>query len=348
MTLPTLKISGRTFLIVAAAVVGMVAIASLGLKALYDNLLEDRRDKTEQLVTQAHGLLGHYEAQARSGAMTTEAAQKAALAAIDALRYGGGGYLWVNDMAPTMLMHPNKTLIGKNLSDFKDPTGKLLFVEFVRVVKAEGAGFVPYLWPKPGQQEPVRKISYVKGFAPWGWVVGTGIYIDDVDTIFAHQAGLVGGLSALVALLVVGISILVARNLIRPIDAITRAMRRLADGDLAIEIPGTGRHDEVGEMAATVQVFQLNARERARLAEIQMQEVAEKQRRQERLDAVTREFSTLVSRLFDTVEGAVKEVASATDSLNTGVHQTFCESISVATAAEQTMQPANIRENSLR
>ena len=338
MTLPTLKISGRTFLIVAAAVVGMVAIASLGLKALYDNLLEDRRDKTEQLVTQAHGLLGHYEAQARSGAMTTEAAQKAALAAIDALRYGGGGYLWVNDMAPTMLMHPNKTLIGKNLSDFKDPTGKLLFVEFVRVVKAEGAGFVPYLWPKPGQQEPVRKISYVKGFAPWGWVVGTGIYIDDVDTIFAHQAGLVGGLSALVALLVVGISILVARNLIRPIDAITRAMRRLADGDLAIEIPGTGRHDEVGEMAATVQVFQLNARERARLAEIQMQEVAEKQRRQERLDAVTREFSTLVSRLFDTVEGAVKEVASATDSLNTGVHQTFCESISVATAAEQTSE----------
>ena len=338
MTLPTLKISGRTFLIVAAAVLGMVAIASLGLKALYDNLLEDRRDKTEQLVVQAHGLIGHYEALARSGALSTAEAQKTALAAVDALRYGGGGYLWVNDMTPTVLMHPNKTLLGKNVSDFKDPTGKLLFVEFVRMVKAEGAGFVPYLWPKPGQQEPVRKISYVKGFAPWGWVVGTGIYIDDVDTIFARQAGLVGGLSALVALLVVGISILVARNLIRPINAITGAMRRLADGDLAADIPGTGRHDEVGEMAATVQVFQLNARERARLAEIQMREVTEKQRRQERLDVVTREFSTLVARLFDTVSAAVKDVAQATDSLNTGVQQTFCESISVATAAEQTSE----------
>ena len=78
-------------------------------------------------------------------------------------------------------MHPTQPqLQGKDLSDTKDPTGKRLFVEFTHIVKAEGAGFVDYLWPQPGKTEPVAKISYVQGFAPWGWLIGSGIYIDDV------------------------------------------------------------------------------------------------------------------------------------------------------------------------
>ena len=70
-------------------------------------------------------------------------------------------------------MHPIKPeLEGKSMSEVKDPTGKVLFVEFVNVVKASGAGFVDYLWPKPGSEKPVQKLSYVKGFEPWGWIVG--------------------------------------------------------------------------------------------------------------------------------------------------------------------------------
>ena len=339
MKLPVLKIRGRTFLIVAAAVVGMIVIASVGLNALYNNLLEDRRDKTQQLVNAGYSLITHYEELAKAGTLSVQDAQSQAMVAVNALRYGDGtGYLWINDMAPVVLMHPNKSLIGKNVSDFKDPTGKKLFVEFVSVVRADGGGFVPYLWPKPGQQEPVRKISYVKGFQPWGWVVGTGIYIDDVDAIFARQALLIGGIAAVVILLVLVISILVARNLVLPIDAMTRTMRRLASGDLGTDIPGTDRHDEVGEMAAAVMIFKANAEERARLAEIQIHEIAEKTRRQERLEVITREFSSTVSRLFDTVSESVKDVAESTETLSTGVQRTFAESMSVATSAEQTSQ----------
>ena len=339
MKQPVLKIRGRTFLIVAAAVLGMVVIASVGLSALYNNLLEDRRDKTQQLVNVAYGLIAHFEEMAKSGSLSLAEAQNQAKAEVNALRYGdGAGYLWINDMAPVVLMHPNKTLIGKDVSDFKDPTGKKLFKEFVKVVQADGSGFVPYLWPKPGQQEPVRKISYVKGFQPWGWVVGTGIYIDDVDTIFGRQALLIGGIAAVVILLVLVISILVARNLVLPIDAMTETMRRLAAGDLSTDIPGTNRHDEVGDMAAAVMIFKANAVERARLAEIQVQEISEKTRRQERLEAITREFSATVSRLFDTVSASVKDVAESTNSLSDGVQRTVAESISVATSAEQTSQ----------
>jgi methyl-accepting chemotaxis protein len=337
MKMPALKISGRTFLIVASAVLGMIIIAAVGLSALYHNLLDDRRDKTEQLVLVGYGLVAHYEGLARAGSLSTADAQKAALAAVDALRYSDGGYLWVNDMGPTMLVHPNRALVGKDVGDFKDKANRLLFQDFLTIVRSQGAGFVPYLWPRPGQQgEPVRKISYVKGFAPWGWVIGTGVYLDDVDAIFRDQALLVGGVAALIMGLVVLVSVLVARNLIRPINAITIAMGRLAEGDLGIDIPGTDRVDEVGSMAAAVKIFKTNAEERARLAAAEVQEAKEKVRRQQRLDMVTREFSGQVSRLFDTVSESVKEVATAADALNLGVQQTFCESMTVSAAAEQT------------
>ncbi len=316
MTLPYLKIKGRTFLIVVTAIVGMTLIGALGLQTLYRNLLEDRRDKTEQLVNAAHGLIGYYESLAHSGAMTTAEAQQAALAAVNSLRYGDAGYFWVNDMTPTVLIHTNKALIGQSVANVKDPTGLPLFQEFVRIVRAQDRGFVPYLWQKPGQQDPVRKISYVRGFQPWGWVIGTGIYLDDVDGIFAKEAGLVGGLSALVMLLAIMASALVARTLIRPIHAITAAMHHLAAGHLATEIPCTDRHDEVGEMAAAVQIFRANAQEHQRLAEIERQESDEKYRRQKQLDIVTREFSATISQLFDNMASAVKEVAQAAETLN--------------------------------
>jgi methyl-accepting chemotaxis protein len=84
-----------------------------------------------------------------------------------------------------MVMHPIKPeLDGKDLRDFKDPAGKHLFVEFVEAVKKDGAGSVHYLWPKPGSDQPVPKISYVKEFKPWDWIIGTGIYVDDINQIF--------------------------------------------------------------------------------------------------------------------------------------------------------------------
>ena len=80
-----------------------------------------------------------------------------------------------------MLMHPIRPeLDGKDLSGTTDPTGKHLFVSFVDTVKKDGQGFVEYLWPKPGHNQPVAKVSYVKGYAPWGWVVGSGVYVDAV------------------------------------------------------------------------------------------------------------------------------------------------------------------------
>jgi methyl-accepting chemotaxis protein len=105
------------------------------------------------------------------------------------MRYDKVEYFWINDLDDLMVMHPIKPeMNGKKLDKLKDKNGKLLFLEFNTMVTKNGAGFVDYLWPKPGAEEGVPKISYVMGFKPWGWVIGSGIYIDDVEAKFREDA----------------------------------------------------------------------------------------------------------------------------------------------------------------
>jgi len=336
MRFSMLRIRARILLIMLVAIVGILAVAADGVATLHRNLLEDRSDKTRQLVTVAHGMIAHYEAEARRGALSTADAQKAALAAIAALRFGDDDYFWVNDRTPSMLWHPNRTLIGQPMAAVADPTGKKLFMEFITVTGERGEGFVSYLWPKPGQSEPVRKISFVKAFTPWGWIVGTGIYIDDVDAIFAAEVSKVAMVAVFVLALALTACLLVARSIIRPIEAITTAMDRLAGGDLSVAVPATERRDEVGRMAAAVQVFKTNAEERTRLAEAELREQRDKLHRQERIDSLARTFSGSVAHLYSTVSEAVQRVTRASDVLRQGVVETFREAVSVASASEQT------------
>lgn len=189
MTNPQLSLSTRLALVL---LVTITALAGLLAGVLYSEralLLNDRKDKVRSLVESAHSVVAHFEDQARQGKMPVEAAQGAALAALRSMRYDNNEYFWVNDMAPKTLMHPIKPeLEGKDMSGLKDPNGKYLFNEFVAVVRKDGKGFVDYFWPKPGEKDPVAKISYVMGFAPWAWVIGSGVYVDDVDRAYRDEA----------------------------------------------------------------------------------------------------------------------------------------------------------------
>jgi len=207
-----LRIGLRILLIVVAAVVGMTAIAAIGLLRLHDTLLQDRQDKTQQIVGIAHDMIAGYEAQIKTGQLSDEDAKSKALSSLSKLRYGEGDYFWVNDLQGVMLSHPNQKLIGQNVLQMKDPTGKYLFQEFIEVGRTAGGGFVDYLWPKAGHEDPVRKLSYVKQFRAWGWIVGSGIYLDDVERIFTRQSLLMGGILLLVLLAVVVSSLLVSRG----------------------------------------------------------------------------------------------------------------------------------------
>lgn len=167
----------------------IVAVFGIALPAFQRNLMEQKKKMIAVATQTAWNILAFYDRQIKSGEISLEQAQGLAIKQVREQRYGSGGrdYFWINDMRPTMVMHPYRSdLEGQDISNFSDPDGKQLFIEFVNVVRKDGAGYVPYLWQ--WQDDPKRivpKLSYVKLFQPWGWIIGTGIYINDVQSEIA-------------------------------------------------------------------------------------------------------------------------------------------------------------------
>ena len=247
-----LKVKKKLWLIIGSALLGMGVIIAASLIFLKHDLTQEKELKTRHLVESAHSILHHFQQEAAAGRMTEEAAKATAIAAIKQMRYEGQEYFWINDMHPRMIMHPYKPeLDGKDLSESKDPKGKKLFVEFVETVKANKAGYVYYLWPKPGLQEPVLKVSYVKGFEPWGWIIGSGIYLDDLDSFFWKKSRQYALMATAVFLLILFTSWLVAQNVTRHLNKLSTTMHALGNGDLTQEISAKGK-DEFGELVRDV------------------------------------------------------------------------------------------------
>jgi methyl-accepting chemotaxis protein len=238
------KIKYKLFLICGLAVAGIVVVMITSALTLRGTMLKEKELKTRHLVEVALGTLTHYHQLVKDGKLPEQDARQAAVAAIKQLRYEKNDYFWLNDMHPAMIMHPFKPeLDGTDISDYKDPDGKRLFSEMVDVVRREGAGFVYYFWPKPGFDKPVRKVSYVAGFAPWGWVIGSGIYLDDVDALFIGQLRT----SLLSLVLIVGVfafaSWRIASMITRPLggepDEIAGIAEKIARGEVGIAFDPT-------------------------------------------------------------------------------------------------------------
>jgi methyl-accepting chemotaxis protein len=336
MRLADLKIVIKLSLIVAAAFLGISAVTAYTLIDIDGLLLEARQVKTKAIVELAYSTVAGFEKQAQSGAIAQDEAKKLAVAALKSMRYEGNEYIWINDMTPAMVMHPIKPeLDGKDLSKNADPSGKLLFVAFVDTVKAKGEGFVDYLWPKPGFEKPVPKISYVKGFAPWGWVIGSGIYLDDVTAAFWSKALRSGGFVALITALVIALSMIVARNTSRPIVVTTEEMGRLAHGDMSVEIHGRDRRDEVGQMANAVQVFKENMLHNVELEEqVKAEQSREKDRLVRQEDSI-RKFEERVGSLLSKVSTTVQHVHESADRLKANANGTSERSQAVRAVTEQ-------------
>lgn len=174
-----------------------------------EQLMEQKRRTMKDLTDSAWSLLVQYETEARNGKFSPKEARKRAMNRIRKLRYGpeGKDYFWINDMQPKMVMHPYRTdLEGRDLSNFTDSNGTRPFVDFVQTVKNHTAGYVDYAWQwKDDPDRMAPKISYVRAFEPWGWIVGTGIYVEDVSkeiASFRRRIVLVSSVILIVALLI--------------------------------------------------------------------------------------------------------------------------------------------------
>tara|TARA_R110001583_G_scaffold24563_2_gene89864 strand:- start:125474 stop:127114 length:1641 start_codon:yes stop_codon:yes gene_type:complete len=237
----SLSLRSRLIALTVATVIGLCVLFVVVLMSERQQLMTDRQEKVRNLVEVAHATVSHFEKLAANGTLELADAQKAAKEVLRTMRYDRNEYFWINDLNDLMVMHPIRgDLEGKKLDQLKDANGKLLFVEFNSVVKTKGAGFVDYVWAKPGSDAPVPKVSYVKGSDAWKWVIGTGIYVDDVDAIFKAKAlwllawGLGIGAFIAVSLTLVGRWIL--RTLGGEPEYASRITRAIAAGDLSSDV----------------------------------------------------------------------------------------------------------------
>ena len=229
---------------------------------------EEKSEGVRQVVETVYSIIEEYDQLVQENQLTLDDAQKEAKLKIRGLRYSGNEYFWINDMNPTMIMHPFKPeLEGKDLSNNVDPNGTHLFLEMVKVCRSNGGGFVEYYWLKPGHDEPQPKVSYVKLFQSWGWIVGSGVYVDDIEEAAAaiRQKVL---MSLAIAFLLVGIiGLYLGRYISAPLRKLTEISDRVALGETDIIIESRTA-DEVGRLESSLAAMVESVKEKAQAAEL--------------------------------------------------------------------------------
>jgi methyl-accepting chemotaxis protein len=326
------KIHVRLMLIVVAAVIGMLAVGSAGLLNLRSNLFDARQDKLKSLVETATSIIADYRRRAEKGEFPEAEARHLALATIGAMRYDQNEYFFVYDSQGVLLAHPNPEFIGQNRMDTKDSRGVYQVRAFLDKA-VHGGGFVRYDYPRPGQDVPVPKLSYATRYQPWDMIIGTGVYIDDINELFWANVVAVGVVVLVLLVAVCVIGLLIANSIRQPLKRMTNRMGRLARGDTASEIPATGRGDEIGDMARAVVVFKDCMIEAERLAGQERRNQEARQQRAERIEGCIREFDGAVAMVVQRVSASATQLHSEAQGLSATAEQTSRQAAAVASAA---------------
>jgi methyl-accepting chemotaxis protein len=329
--LKRLRIPVKLTAILVVAALGIGVAGYLRIQEIRPREMKARELRTEQLVETARSTVAGFYASQKSGHLTKAQAQKGAIDAVRSMTYGTDGYFWINDMRPVMIMHPKKPeLDGKNLADEVDPRGKHIFLAMVATVKAQKAGFVSYEWPKPDSTKAVPKLSYVAGFAPWGWVIGTGIYIDDVDAAVQHTT-IVVVLETIAILGVISLILfLVGRSISGGVAKVSRALERLSEGDVEeYDDTATGTLVETEESLAKLETY---LRDSAAVAmQIAEGDLGASVRVRSERDLLGRATSTMVESLRTVLAG----VTEAATTVNQAAHDMAATSDEAGKAVEE-------------
>ncbi|WP_211207920.1 cache domain-containing protein, partial [Teichococcus cervicalis] len=232
--LKRLPLSARLGALALVALLALGALSAMAARQQARALEEGRIAMLRAVVESVLSIAAREAAEEQAGRASRAEAQASALRAIRALRYGGEEYVFITDLQARMVLHPIRpALEGQDVGPMRDPTGFPLFRAFVEVVQRAGSGMVPYLWPRPGSEQPVEKLSFVQGFAPWGWVVGTGVYVDDLRAAQRGAMVSLAGIALGVALVLLLLALWIGRGITRPLAALAGRMRGLAAGELA-------------------------------------------------------------------------------------------------------------------
>ncbi|MBN8196910.1 methyl-accepting chemotaxis protein [Thalassospira povalilytica] len=338
--LGNLKISFKITALCVLALLAVVVIAVVQLLELRSSLIEDRKEKIRATTEYVVSIAQRYQDKVTSGTLSQEDAIAQFYADAASGRYDGDiGYFFVFSKDGMTEMHgANPALVGKNLGELQDSAGNYFIRDLIAAGSAPGGGFSTYWWPKPGQDKETtfKKLSYAHPL-PWGPIIGTGIYIDDVDAVFQKQALYVVLIGGIILLIMAASGLVIGRNITSGLHNLATRMRVISSGDLEGEIEGQDRADEVGDMARTVVSFRQQALENRELQDRQKQlEIqADKQRRKDITDMAD-SLEQRVKNLIRSISTSITEMKQATSSMEEASNTNSQLSAAVASATTQT------------
>ncbi|KRA96808.1 hypothetical protein ASD83_17210 [Devosia sp. Root685] len=333
-----LNIAARIYLLVGLAVVSLAVMGWMNVQQINATRDQLRAAELQSITDSAVSIIDGFHKRALAGEFTEDAAKAGALSALQTLRYRGNEYMFINGMDAIMLMHGVKPeMVGMDQSEMADPTGKKFVAEMIDLAKKNGSGFIEYQWARTPDSDPVDKRTYVKLFEPWGWVVGTGVYIDDLRAAAQHSLIETGLIALVVALVVSGVAFLIARTITSPIARLTEVMGKVADGQFETDVVGANRSDEIGAMARAVEVFRENGLKVTQMTEAEAARIIrDSDERQKMMVELQRAFGDVVDSAIDgdftkrvpatfpdaELNGLAKSVNNLVDSVDRGLDET--------------------------
>lgn len=288
----------------------------------YNLRLEQTKQSLIPIVEQSVSIIEANYKLFETGKLSEDEAKELSLNTIAQMRYGKAGYLWVNNTKSIMLTHGVKpSLNGKNLDKLQDPNGVFIFREFIKAIAKTGSGFVPYQWAKPGFDDPVDKISYVKYFKKWDMIVGTGVYTDDVWAAFFANLQKSLAISILVTAIFLIAAFKIINSIVKPLSELTESVDKVANGDVNTTVDNQERTDEVGTMAIAIEGFRLSAIEQIEMRAMEKNNLSDKSIKEQEIGAL--------------IEGFRVSIGSGLEALNTnseGMSQSADELLSISNA----------------
>ena len=275
------SLATRLFILVGLSAIGLIGLTVLSAVMVERQMLEASIAKTNSLVHVARSVAQSFHDRAAKGEFDEAKAQDLAKTAIRGMRFDDGEYFFVYDYQGTNVVHGSKSeREGKNFLSSKDPRGYAYIPDMIKLARA-GGGHVFYWFAKPGTDVAAPKVSSTVAFEPWGWVIGTGVYIDDIDRAFWAAMVKFGIVCGLVTILVSAVALLVARGISRPVNFLADVTGRISAGDFQVAVPEVDRADEIGKLAKAILVLrdEAGSAERLRLEQEKARSEAEGDRR---------------------------------------------------------------------
>ncbi len=237
------------FTIISIYILTIAIIFGYLIPLLEKNLIESKKIRIKEISTVAHSVLEYQYSLFQSGVKKEEEAKEDSKKLVEMMRYGENrlDYLWIHSTNMKMVMHPTSRIFGTmNLAEYKDKEGKAFFVEMQKVIDKNGSGFVDYIWvSKNDKTINVPKVSYVILFKPWGWVIGTGLYLEEekksIESLYYNLGGVFLGTGIFVILF----SLFLSGQIAGRIFALRDAFKKVASGNLDVQISCSGT-DEIG------------------------------------------------------------------------------------------------------